>query len=551
MAASPSAPLPSNCIEVDGIEGNATIQKNRNSSLRNGGSNIRVIVCFLDLSNSIYPIPCKTLGKTLFYNVCDSLNLIEVDYFGLMYFDSKNNQYWLDHEKPLTNQLELNGKNNVTMHFAVKFYTIEPSKLEDELTRYLFALQVKKDLADGSLICSENVTAMLCAFTVQAECGDYNSEYPNHFYISRLKLIPQQDAEFELKVFANHQKLIGLSPAEADMQLLELASSQEMYGIHLSPVKDHEGVPLNLAVIHHGILIFQNYTKVNTFDWAKIRKLSFKRKHLFIKLHHEEFFGDVLEFVFQHRNECKNFWKKCIEQHSFFKCCEVQSKSRQKLRIFSRGSSFRYAGRTQQQLSEFIKSNNILKQKAFQRSSSMKLNSAKEEDCAGHDSDYNGSRKENLDSNSCNNISSHQQIYKSCDTIDQESGLNYGEYYSLHSILSFADQSSSIANGKSNEYSLHATTNNGLMTGKLASYLKSGKSSKNALNNLRYFNRKDLCKIISHYAANDDSIPDMLFEYLQDFLMIKSYLISVSAKAKVQIDDDNEILFSNIDSFFH
>lgn len=180
----------------------------------------------------------------------------------------------------------------------------------------------------------------------------------------------------------------------------------------------------------------------------------------------------------------------------------------------------------------------------------MKLNSAKEEDCAGHDSDYNGSRKENLDSNSCNNISSHQQIYKSCDTIDQESGLNYGEYYSLHSILSFADQSSSIANGKSNEYSLHATTNNGLMTGKLASYLKSGKSSKNALNNLRYFNRKDLCKIISHYSANDDSIPDMLFEYLQDFLMIKSYLISVSAKAKVQIDDDNEILFSNIDSFF-
>ncbi len=67
---------------------------------------------------------------------------------------------------------------------------------------------------------------MLCAFTVQgifvsnfiwsviidtffaAECGDYNSEYPNHFYISRLKLIPQQDAEFELKVFANHQKLM-------------------------------------------------------------------------------------------------------------------------------------------------------------------------------------------------------------------------------------------------------------------------------------------------------------------------------------------------------
>lgn len=60
-----------------------------------------------------------------------------------------------------------------------------------------------------------------------------------------------------------------------------------MYGVKLSSVKDHEGVPLNLAVVHYGILIFQNYTKVNTFDWLKIRKLSFKRKRFFIKLHQE------------------------------------------------------------------------------------------------------------------------------------------------------------------------------------------------------------------------------------------------------------------------
>lgn len=152
-----------------------------------------------------------------------------------------------------------------------------------------------------------------------------------------------------------------MPPAQADLQLLELAKDQEMYGIKLTPCKDHECVPLNLAATHHGILIFQNHTKVNTFDWSKIRKLSFKRKHFFIKLHQEvcfqywdcelyiiiiftykqEFFGDVLEFVFQHRNECKNFWKKCIEQHSFFKCIDIKRKSRQKLRIFSRGSSFR------------------------------------------------------------------------------------------------------------------------------------------------------------------------------------------------------------------
>ena len=36
-----------------------------------------------------------------------------------------------------------------------------------------------------------------------------------------------------------------------------------------------------------GVLVFQNYTKINTFSWAKIRKLSFKRKRFLTKLHPE------------------------------------------------------------------------------------------------------------------------------------------------------------------------------------------------------------------------------------------------------------------------
>ncbi|KAJ6222518.1 hypothetical protein RDWZM_001063 [Blomia tropicalis] len=434
---------------VDGINNanfkkantNSSSSKNTNQRIHTSKDRqlINVVVSFLDESTTVFQVDHKALGRTLFYQVCESLNLIEVDYFGLSYVDSHGIQYWLDFEKPICKQLSLSSNGpNLSMSFSVKFYTIEPSSLEDDLTRYLFALQIKKDLADGNLLCSENVAALLSSYIIQAECGDYNvEEYSNHFYISKFKLLPQQDDEFEFKVMENHKKLIGLSPGEADLQLLEFAKQLDMYGIKLSPVKDHEGVPLNLSVIHNGILIFQNHTKVNTFEWLKVRKLSFKRKRFFIKLHQEEFFGDVLEFVFQHRNECKNFWKKCIEQHSFFKCYEIKAKSRQKLRIFSRGSSFRYAGRTQQQISEYIKSNNAAatrnaKQKAFQRSSSMKLpdSTIKEEDCFGYSSDMNdtpnsGSLKgqdNNPDSisytTSCNTM---RQMYKSCDTIDQES----------------------------------------------------------------------------------------------------------------------------------
>lgn len=40
-----------------------------------------------------------------------------------------------------------------------------------------------------------------------------------------------------------------------------------------------------LEAVVTGTLPLQGNTKINTFNWAKIRKLSFKRKHFLIKLH--------------------------------------------------------------------------------------------------------------------------------------------------------------------------------------------------------------------------------------------------------------------------
>ena len=79
----------------------------------------------------------------------------------------------------------------------------------------------------------------------------------------------------------------GQLPADADLNLLDIARKVELYGIKMHPAKDHEQVNLNLSVAHMGILVFQNITKINTFSWAKIRKLSFKRKKFLIKLQPE------------------------------------------------------------------------------------------------------------------------------------------------------------------------------------------------------------------------------------------------------------------------
>uniref|UniRef100_A0A3Q1G7Z3 FERM domain-containing protein n=2 Tax=Acanthochromis polyacanthus TaxID=80966 RepID=A0A3Q1G7Z3_9TELE len=149
-----------------------------------------------------------------------------------------------------------------------------------------------------------------------------------------------------------------------------------MYGVRLHPAKDREGTKLSLAVAHTGVLVFQGYTKINAFNWSKIRKLSFKRKRFLIKLradptqnaHH-----DTLEFAMASRDCCKIFWKICVEYHAFFRLFE-EPKPKPKPILFTRGSSFRFSGRTQKQIIDYVKDSE-LKKVSFERKHSKILSS--------------------------------------------------------------------------------------------------------------------------------------------------------------------------------
>ncbi|XP_050309904.1 FERM, ARHGEF and pleckstrin domain-containing protein 1-like isoform X2 [Anthonomus grandis grandis] len=337
---------------------------------KKGGKMLAMRVQMLDDTITIFQVQAKALGRVLFDQVCKQLHLLEADYFGLEYADCHGTRYWLDLQKPISRQLGLSLVDPI-LYFCVKFYTPDPAQLEEEYTRYLFCLQVKRDLAQGYMQCNENTASLMASYIVQAECGDFVPEdYPDHTYLSSYKFVPHQDHEMEKKIMENHKKHMGQSPAEADLNLLETARRCELYGMKMHPAKDHENVCLNLAVAHMGILVFQNYTKINTFSWAKIRKISFKRKKFLIKLHPEGygFYKDTVEFFFEGRNECKNFWKKCVENHGFFRCSAVKNVSRHKTRVLSRGSSFRYSGKTQKQVVEFVR-DNYVKRQTFQSGS--------------------------------------------------------------------------------------------------------------------------------------------------------------------------------------
>ncbi|CAF0994899.1 unnamed protein product [Brachionus calyciflorus] len=322
-------------------------------------------ILMLDDSEIPFQIESKTTGNELINLVYQYLKLVESDYFGLEFIDIKGKKNWLDYDKPVAKQIQ----NNLKLIFCIKFYTPDPGQLEEEYTRYLYALQIKRDLAEGLLLCTDATASLLASYIIQAEFGDYNETFNPVTCFQNKKFFPHQNSEHEIKIIDYYKNHIGQSPADADMNLLDIARKIELYGIIMHAARDHEGVQLNLAVAHMGILVFQNFTKINTFSWAKIRKLSFKRKKFLVKLHPENygFYKDTVEFYFDNRDESKNFWKKCIEHHAFFRCISAQRMPRQKSKLLTRGSSFRYYGRTQKELIENAREN-LAKNRSFDRS---------------------------------------------------------------------------------------------------------------------------------------------------------------------------------------
>lgn len=329
---------------------------------------LQIKIKMLDNTVEVLDIESKYYGQALLAEVYKHLNLIESDYFGIEFQNIQSYWIWLEPMKPVIKQVR--RPKTTMLRLAVKFFPPDPGQLQEEYTRYLFALQIKRDLAEERLTCSDNTAALLISHLLQSEIGDFDeSEDREHLKVNRY--LPNQE-RVQGKILEFHRKHVGQTPAESDFQVLEIARKLEMYGIRFHLASDREGTKINLAVSHMGVLVFQGNTKINTFNWSKVRKLSFKRKRFLIKLHPEGPYQDTLEFLLGSRDECKNFWKICVEYHTFFRLFD-QPKPKAKAVFFSRGSSFRYSGRTQKQLVDYIKDSGVKKTPYERRHSKVRV----------------------------------------------------------------------------------------------------------------------------------------------------------------------------------
>ncbi|XP_038144953.1 protein 4.1-like isoform X3 [Cyprinodon tularosa] len=284
-------------------------------------------------------------GQTLMDMVCEHLNLLEKDYFGLTFADTDTQKNWLDPSKEIKKQMR-----NSPWHFAfaVKFYPPDPSQLTEDITRYYLCLQLRDDILSGRLPCSFVTHALLGSYAIQAELGDYDLDDHGSDYVSDFRFAPNQTRDLEERVMDLHRTYKGMTPAEAEMNFLENAKKLSMYGVDLHHAKDSEGIEIMLGVCANGLLIYRDRLRINRFAWPKILKISYKRSNFYIKIRPGEYeqFESTIGFKLPNHRAAKRLWKVCIEHHTFFRLVSPEPPPKGFLVM---GSKFRYSGRTQAQ----------------------------------------------------------------------------------------------------------------------------------------------------------------------------------------------------------
>ncbi|XP_034525039.1 band 4.1-like protein 2 isoform X5 [Ailuropoda melanoleuca] len=318
-------------------------------ALQKAGKKTKAVQCkviLLDGTEYSCDLEKRAKGQVLFDKVCEHLNLLEKDYFGLLFQESPEQKNWLDPAKEIKRQLR-----NLPWLFTfnVKFYPPDPSQLTEDLTRYFLCLQLRQDIASGRLPCSFVTHALLGSYTLQAELGDYDPEEHGSSDLSDFQFAPTQTKELEEKVAELHKTHRGLSPAQADSQFLENAKRLSMYGVDLHHAKDSEGVDIKLGVCANGLLIYKDRLRINRFAWPKILKISYKRSNFYIKVRPAELeqFESTIGFKLPNHRAAKRLWKVCVEHHTFYRL--VSPEQPPKAKFLTLGSKFRYSGRTQAQ----------------------------------------------------------------------------------------------------------------------------------------------------------------------------------------------------------
>uniref|UniRef100_A0AAX7SVA5 FERM domain-containing protein 5 n=1 Tax=Astatotilapia calliptera TaxID=8154 RepID=A0AAX7SVA5_ASTCA len=308
-------------------------------SVRNLEREYNCTVRLLDDTEYTCTIQRDAKGQYLFDLICHNLNLLEKDYFGIRYVDPDKQRHWLEFTKSIAKQMK--SQPPFTMCLRVKFYPPDPASLKEEITRYLVFLQLKRDLYHGRLLCKTSDAAMLAAYILQAEIGDYDPGKHPEGYSSKFQFFPKHSEKLERRIADIHKtELIGQKPEISERNFLQKAQMLETYGVDPHPCKDVSGNPAFLAFTPFGFVVLQGNKRVHFLKWNEVTKLKFEGKTFHIYANQKEI---ILTYFAPTPEACKHLWKCGVENQAFYKL-EKSSQVRtvSSSNLFFKGSRFRY-----------------------------------------------------------------------------------------------------------------------------------------------------------------------------------------------------------------
>ena len=135
---------------------------------------------------------------------------VERKYFGLLIEDlTQDFAYrWLDSSKTLKKQFATT-MSPYHLYFKVRFFVVDPScQIDDEFTKYLYVLQIKKELLSGKMWCPRSTASILASYLVQSmrvrdcdgrdhrfgwisgELGEFDPDEHRPVYLEDFRFVP-------------------------------------------------------------------------------------------------------------------------------------------------------------------------------------------------------------------------------------------------------------------------------------------------------------------------------------------------------------------------
>uniref|UniRef100_A0A8C5AKU7 Tyrosine-protein phosphatase non-receptor type n=1 Tax=Gadus morhua TaxID=8049 RepID=A0A8C5AKU7_GADMO len=241
-----------------------------------------------------FTLSVESTGQECLEAVAQRLELREITFFSLWYYNKQHQQRWIDLEKPLKKQLDKYGLEP-TVYFGVVFYVPSVGQLQQEITRYQYYLQLKKDVLEGRIPCSIEQAIRLAGLAVQADFGDFN-RYDSQEFLQKFVLFPigwiQDERVLEeatQKVALLYQSYRGLPAPEAEMLYMQEVEKMEGYGQESYQAKDGTGTDIVLGACLDGIFVkHKNGRPPIVFKWNEINNMSHNKSFFALELANKE-----------------------------------------------------------------------------------------------------------------------------------------------------------------------------------------------------------------------------------------------------------------------